>query len=383
VAALRDAAPFAAFYAALFFALGVLLPFWPVYLEWKGLGAGEIGLLLALGTWAKAAANPVFGNWADRSGNPRRVLTGLAGAAALATLAMPMAEGFWPLVAAYLVLFPCFQALIPLGDSRALGVAAENGLDYGRMRLWGSLAFLVAVLGVGELLDVAAPAVLPWVVLGAFVFLMGITTRLPTPSQAPRRGADGSVLALFRSRRFALFLAVGALLQASHAVYYGFSAVHWTAAGLSPATVGWLWAEGVVAEILLFAVSGRVVTRLRPEGLLALAAAGGLLRWTVLAGTTALPALIAVQGLHAATFGAAHLGAMHFIFRWTRETGGQATAQGVYTAVAGGIGMGLAMLGAGALFDAVGGQAFAAMAVMSVMAGVLLLWLFRDAPQAA
>jgi PPP family 3-phenylpropionic acid transporter len=379
VAALRDAAPFAAFYAALFFALGVLLPFWPVYLEWKGLGGGEIGVLLALGTWAKAAANPVFGGWADRSRYPRRVLTGLAGAAMLAAAAMPLADGFWLLAAAYLVLFPCFQALIPLGDSRALGVAAEKGLDYGRMRLWGSLAFLIAVLGVGELLDIAAPGVLPWVLVGAFVLLFGITARLPAPDHTASRGSDGKAFGLLRSRRFALFLTVGALLQASHAVYYGFSAVHWTAAGLSPATVGWLWAEGVVAEILLFAVSGRVVTRLRPEGLLAVAAVGGLIRWTVLAGTTALPALAAVQVLHAATFGAAHLGAMHFIFGWTRKTGNQATAQGLYTAVAGGVGMGLAMLGAGTLFEAVGGQAFAAMAAMSLAAGVLNLWLFRGA----
>lgn len=376
MAAVREALPFAAFFAALFFALGVFLPFWPVYLNFKGLDGAAIGTILALGTWTKAATNPVFGRLADRSRRPHRVLVGLAAAAFLGTLTFPLLNGFGPLLVAYLAVFTAFQALIPIGDSRTLRVAAQTGMAYGRVRLWGSAAFLAATLGVGALLDRTDPDVVPWLLAGAFAVLIALAAWLPAP--APDAGAPDrrGVSALLRDRHFAVFLAVGALLQGSHAVYYAFSAVHWTNSGLGAATVGWLWAEGVIAEIGVFFLGGRAVAFLGPLGLLAVAAAGGLIRWTTLAASTALPALAAVQLLHAATFAAAHLGAVHFITRRAPH-GLQATAQGIYSAASGGVGMGLAMLAAGALYDAFAGKAFLAMAAMSLLATLLLAVLFR------
>jgi PPP family 3-phenylpropionic acid transporter len=372
----RDAAPFAGFYAALFFALGVFLPFWPVFLEHKGLDGAAIGTILGLGTWAKAAGNPLLGRLADRSARPRLVVVALAVVALAGTFAFPHLAGFWPLLIAYVVVFSAFQALIPIGDSRTLTVAADKGLDYGRLRLWGSAAFLAAVLGMGEVLDRAPASVIPWALALAFAALVGLAAALPAPRPATTTPGGRGVRTLIGDPSFVVFLVAVALLQASHAVYYAFSAVHWTTSGLSAATVGWLWAEGVIAEIGLFYIGARVVARLGPIGLLAAAAAGGLLRWTVLAGTTALPALIAVQGLHAMTFGAAHLGAMYFITRHApREL--QATAQGISAAATGGVGMGLAMLGAGPLYDAVAGRAFLAMAAMSLAALPLILWLAR------
>jgi len=372
----RDAVPFAGFYAALFFALGVFLPFWPVFLAHKGLDGTATGTILALGTWAKAAGNPILGRVADRSPRPRFVVVALALVALAGTFAFPHLAGFWPLLIAYVVVFTAFQALIPIGDSRTLTVAADKGLDYGRLRLWGSAAFLAAVLGMGELLDRMPASIIPWTLALAFAALVGLAASLPAPRAHGRAGRGRGVRALMGDPAFVVFLVAVALLQASHAVYYGFSAVHWTNSGLSAATVGWLWAEGVIAEIALFFVGTRIVAAIGPIGLLALAAAGGLLRWTVLSGTTALPALAAVQGLHALTFGAAHLGAMYFISRHApREL--QATAQGVSAAATGGVGMGLAMLGAGPLYDAVAGRAFLAMAGMSLAAVPLVAWLAR------
>ncbi len=374
----RAALPFAGLYGAIFLALGVFLPFWPVFLTHRGLSGAEIGTILALGTWLKVASNPALGRLADRAGQRRRVLSALAVFALIAATAFLVAEGFWALLFVHLLVFPAFQATIPIGDSRTLAAAGRHGFDYGRVRLWGSLAFLLAVLGMGEALDGRSPELVAWAVLAGFGLLLLATRLLPESErqETPHRPAPAT--ALLADRPFLLFLGVGALLQASHAVYYAFSAVHWTAQGLSPATVGWLWAEGVVAEILLFAVGGRVLARLGPLGLLLAAALGGLVRWTTLGLTTALPALAVVQALHAATFGAAHLGAMHFIAR-RAPAGLQSTAQGVYSAVSGGVGMGLAMAAAGALYDATGGRAFLAMAGMSAAGGVLALLLSRRA----
>jgi PPP family 3-phenylpropionic acid transporter len=139
--------------------------------------------------------------------------------------------------------------------------------------------------------------------------------------------------------------------------------------------IGGLWAEGVVAEILLFSVSGFFVARFGPIGLLALAGFSGIARWAVLAQSTELAALLSVQVLHAITFGAVHLGAMHFVAR-NAPPGLSATAQGIY-ASASGLAMGLAMIGAGGLFAAFQGNAFFAMAAISAVGTGLaaLLWL--------
>jgi PPP family 3-phenylpropionic acid transporter len=177
-----------------------------------------------------------------------------------------------------------------------------------------------------------------------------------------------------RNPVFVLFLAATGLLQASHAVYYGFATLHWRAAGLDEAVIGALWAEGVVAEILLFVASGAFVRRLGPQGLLLLAAVGGMVRWTATAYSTGLGVLFAAQTLHALTFAAAHLAAMHFIAR-AAPPELSATAQTVYAAVGMGIVFGAAMWAAGGLYAAFGGGAFLAMAGLSTAGGLLALLL--------
>ncbi|MBK1668481.1 3-phenylpropionate MFS transporter [Rhodovibrio sodomensis] len=375
-ARLRAAMPFALFYGAVFVTLGVYLPFWPVFLESRELSGAEIGTVLALGTWMKTAINPLAGQLADRTGRRRTVLAALALTALVAGALFTQVAGFWAVLAVHLLLFPTFHATIPIGESQTMAAVAERGFDYGRLRLWGSLAFILGVLGVGDLLTRLDPDAVLYGVMAGLVLVVLAARGLPPVARPRDRTSRAPLSALLGQRRFLLFLAIGSLLQASHAVYYGFSAVHWQAAGLSPATVGWLWSEGVVAEVLLFAAGAALLARLGPVGLLALAAAAGVLRWGLLAWTTELAPLIAVQALHAFTFGAAHLGAMHYIAR-SAPPGLQATAQGVYAGTSGGIVMGATMLGAGWLYDVTGGGAFLAMAAMSAAAGALAWPLLR------
>jgi PPP family 3-phenylpropionic acid transporter len=181
---------------------------------------------------------------------------------------------------------------------------------------------------------------------------------------------------LLSDRNFLLFLTAAGLLQGSHAAYYGFSAVYWQAAGLSGTIIGLLWAEGVIAEVIFFAVSATVFARTGPAALLLIAGVAGILRWAVLGMTTDLPALFAVQLLHAATFGAAHFGAMHFIAR-AAPPGLAATAQGLYSAAAGGIGIGFALLLAGKLYGINEASAFLAMAGLSLGGAILAMPLYQ------
>ena len=157
---------------------------------------------------------------------------------------------------------------------------------------------------------------------------------------------------------------------------YAFGTIHWRAAGISDRVIGLLWAEGVIAEILLFLIGGAFMRRIRPADALLMAAAGGVLRWAVLGYSTDPLALFAVQGLHALTFGAAHLGAMAFVAR-AAPAGFTATVQSLYNAIGMGAASALAIMLAGPLYAAVGGDAFYLMSALSLAGGAAALVLRR------
>src|SRR5690348_147352 len=152
----RPAAQLAAFYAAAFLVVGVQLPFWPVWLAGHGLDPTQIAGVFAAAIWAKIVATPAIAALADRIGHRRTVMTALAGAAWLAYAALWPVGGLWPLLALNLLGGVAQSALMPLGDAVTLAAVGERGLDYGRIRVWGSLSFVLASVGGG-----AALAVMP------------------------------------------------------------------------------------------------------------------------------------------------------------------------------------------------------------------------------
>ncbi len=253
-------------------------------------------------------------------------------------------------------------------------------LDYGRIRLWGSVTFILAAVAGGRILKGGSVDLVWWMIVGAALLILASTFLLPRDTQ-PRLAREEGTRTWSRAQQlvlqpsFLLFLLVSGLIQASHAVYYGFATLHWLSLGYSETIIGVLWAEAVIAEILLFAVSNRVVGRVGPERLLLLACALGVVRWLVTGATGALPVLFAVQLLHAMTYGAAHLAAMHFIQR-TTPAELSATAQSVYSATAMGVIMGAAMFVSGPLYETLGAAAYTWMAGMAALAtaGAVMLW---------
>jgi PPP family 3-phenylpropionic acid transporter len=363
-----------AFYAASFLVVGIQLPFWPVWLAGRGLDAQAIALLFAAAIWAKVVATPVIGALADRLGRPRAVMVALAAIACLGYAALWRAEGFWPLLWLNLVAGVAQSALMPLGDSITLAAVRGARLDYGRIRVWGSISFIIAAVGSGWLLggpSTAAPDNTVLVlVLAASVTLLLACLAVPSAPAGPVAGSRWRALGEFAAdRRFWLFVASGAALQSSHQLYYGFGTLYWRELGFSDTVIGILWAEGVVAEIVLFWLSAPLVARIGPLGLMALGGVAGILRWSLLGLMPGLAAAAVLQLLHGCTFGASHLGAMYFLAR-SVPPGAAASAQSLYAAVSAGLGSGLVMLAAGAIYTAYGGQGYLLMAVLSAF-GVL------------
>lgn len=366
----------ALFYGASFAVLGIMLPFWPVWLASRGLDPSEIGLVLALLTAIRIVATPAVAHYADRIGERRRVIVWLSAISAVAFAMFFLARDFWPILIITALFSSTRAGVMPLGESLTMLCAHERGLDYGRLRLWGSLSFMAAAAATGWLLTGRPEDLVFWLVLGALVFSLGSCLALPEarPGKASRGRAP--LIGVLRTKSFVLFLAAAALVQGGHAVYYAFGTLSWRAAGHSDTVIGLLWAEGVIAEVALFAVGARLLKVITPAGLIALGGAAGALRWAVTGADPDLPVLIVMQLLHAFTFGAAHLGAIHFVARAV-PTAESATAQSLYAAASIGAGLGLAMLISGPLYDAFGGGAYYAMAAMSAMGCALGLLLGR------
>lgn len=365
-----------AYYAALFAAVGIHLPFWPLWLADKGLSPAHIGWIVAATYLVKLTVSPMVGHMADRAGQRRWLMVVLAGGAALLWLAFGMVDGFWPILAVTLLALGLWSGIMPVGESLSLAAVYAHRLDYGRVRLWGSLAFIASASVVGRLLVDHPPAILLGLVAGALALTALACAALPEDHHPKGDAKPLPVLPLLTSRPFVLFLAAASLNQAGHTVYYAFATIHWKAAGIADDTIGLLWSEGVLAEIALFAVSGPVLKRMGPGALLLAAGLAGILRWSVLGATTELPWLVAAQVLHGATFGCAHLGAMHFI-QQAVPAPLSARAQGIFAAVAGGLAPGLMSPLTGGLYQSLGGHAFLVMALFGAGSAIMAWLLMR------
>ncbi len=367
----------AIFYAAIFTVIGLRMPYWPVWLSGRGLGPGEIGVVLAVSSWMQVAAAPWVASRVDRRGERRKVLSILAAAAALGYALFDLTGGFVSILLVAGIVAAVFTPIMPLGDNLAMLAVARHGIDYGRARLWGSISFMVAATAGGAAIADHSDRVL-WLIVAAVAATAVAGMLLPDLRTARQRDRMGALRVLLADRRFIAFLATAGCLQGSHAMIYGFGTLHWQGAGLAPAFVGLLWAESVVAEILFFAWGKHVLARLGPLGLLGAAAVAGLVRWPLTAIGTDPTLLLLLQPLHALTFGAAHLGAMTYIARIVTPER-SATAQSLHSAIAGGIAFGIAMPLAGILYGLFGGAGFAAMTLFSAAGLAGTLWLARRA----
>jgi len=364
------------FYAVLFVTLGVQLPFLPVWLAAKGLDPQDIGIVLAAAVVVRVFAIPLATRVADRRG-VRGVIIIAAVAATVALGALGLTAGMVAIMIAYALASAAYMPVMMLADTYALRGLAQRGLAYGPVRMWGSVAFIFASFGAGALLDVIAARDLIWLIVAAMAMatlaataLVPLDIDIVNPTASSPRATP-----VWRDLSFLAVIAAASLIQASHAVYYGFSTIDWQAAGFGGQTIGALWALGVIAEIGMFAASARLPPALTPGALLLIGAAGALLRWSAMAAGPPAAALPALQALHGLSFGATHLGALGFVVRAAPRRAG-ATAQG-YLAVALGLTMAAAMAAAGALYDRYGGHAYAAMAVMACLGGMCAFFAWR------
>lgn len=339
-------------FAGLFLSLGVQIAFLQLWLEDWGLSAAEIGVLNLLAVAVRIIAGVVAPSLADRLGRPRAMIVGLALLGAAAGALHLVAQGRLEIYLLTIFLSAAYAGLMPMADAHGYAAAEREGFSYRRARSVGSFAFLVATLAGGVAVErFGANAAPIWIAVSLAVAALAawgapIRAEAETPEGSGRlAGPDrAGVRAFLTSGVFLLFFASVAGSMASHAVYYVYGSIHWRALGYSEAEIGALWAVGVAAEILLFFVGRTVIDALGPVKALWLASIGAALRWSAMTLDPGGAALVLLQCLHAVSFALAHLAALAFIAE-AAPANRRATAQGVLTAVSGGV----AMFGATAL----------------------------------
>jgi len=357
-------------YFTYFFSYGIFLPFWGVWLKGEGIAPETIGILLGAGLVARFLGSLLI---APRVKDPSHLVSALR---LLALLTLAFAVGFcfgngWGwlmLVIAGFNLF--FSPLVPLTDALAATWQKQIRMDYGRVRLWGSLAFVIGSALTGQLVAVwGHNAILYSLILSVLTMLLGMLLKPSVMPQGEARthgGAERSLWALLKEGPVWRFLLCVTLLQGAHAGYYSFGSIYWQEAGYSASTIGYLWSLGVVAEVIIFASSNVLFRRWNARNLLLLSACCGVLRWSLMAYSTELGWLLLIQILHCGTFTVCHLAAMRFIA--ARQGQEVIRLQAVYSALAMGGGIAVMTVIAGFLFEHWQGGVFWVMAAVAAPA---------------
>jgi PPP family 3-phenylpropionic acid transporter len=354
----------AALYAGLFMLGGIQLPYFPLWLKAKGLDAEQIGLVLAVPMVVRLFAIPVAARIAEHTGALRGLIATTLAAATLGFALVGFANGFLAILVLVALATAALSPSTPLAETYALHGLGERNRAYGPVRMWGSVAFVVGTFLAGYAVDALPAHDLIWLIVAAIALSALAGIALEPMNVAPHAPALGHSRRLRTNPLFVAVTAASALIQGSHAVYYGFSALDWSKAGIDGKAIAALWALGVVAEIVLFALQGRLPPFLTPPLLIMIGGAGAALRWLVMAFDPPAMLLPVLQILHGLSFGATHLGAMALLVRVAPQ-GRTATAQAYYA-----IGLGAVMAAmmslSGWLYAAYGGRAYAAMALAAV-----------------
>ncbi|WP_159739636.1 3-phenylpropionate MFS transporter [Vibrio atypicus] len=358
------------YFIGFFFAYGVYLPFWALWFEEQGVSPTDIGLLVGIGFATRCVANIVLTPRIHKVEHLMPALRWLSFAALLFVGFHFFAGGsFWLMALATVLFNLCCGPIVPLSDAMANYYSRLKLLDYGRTRLWGSIAFIAGSTVVGFMVakfgtDMILYTALVGVLVGLIFSMRSIN---PMPVTTAEEHAERPKLTeLLREIPVVKFLLLVALIQGSHAAYYSFSSIYWKGAGYSEDIIGYLWSLGVVAEVAIFALSKRLFAGWSLRAFFVVAAVGVIVRWGLTASTTMLLALVMIQLLHGVTFAIAHIGAIQYI--QNSEPHKMVALQALYNAIPLGAFIALMTTLSGWGYEKWGANVFWAMAAMGVLA---------------
>lgn len=345
-----------AFYFFFFAIVGTLMPYWGPYLRTLDFSAEQIGELFAVINLSRIVAPNVWGSLADRSGRRMRLVRVASLLAMVSFTGVFFGHGYWWLLGVTAAFSFFWNGAMPQFEANTMNHLAPHEHYYSRVRLWGSIGFIVAVVLLGVLVDLLAVGIVPYAVLIWFVGMWLAAQATPERAGAPAREQDGDFWTVLRRPEVLGFLAAAFLSQLGHGPYYAFFSIYLQEHGYGSDLIGVLWAWGVIAEIGVFMLIHRWLPQYGPRWLMIAALLLGGVRWFAIgAFPQSLGLLFAAQTLHAATFGIYHAVGIAVINRFFQGRS-QGRGQAVYSSMTFGAGVAAGSVAAGYLWQPLGGS---------------------------
>lgn len=367
------------FYFAYFAVLGAMVPFWSLFLQDRGFSLTEIALLTAIPLGTRIVAPNIWGWIADH----RNARLPVVRAGTLVAIVLFCGVWFVDSFAGMALVMTGYSffwnAVLPQFEVVTLNHLGPRIAEYSRVRLWGSIGFIIAVVGLGAVFDIISVAWLPAFMLAIMVAMWWMSLVTAEVVAAARQHTDaGEFMRLLRQPVIWALLVACLLINLSHGPYYTYFSIYLETRGWTRLGIGGLWALGVIAEVIVFIYMHRILAGVGAVAVLGAAAFGVVVRWLLLAYfSDNLAALLFAQVLHAVTFGFLHAAAIHLthlLFTGSSQGRGQA----LFSSMSYGVGGASGALAAGALWPVYGAQvSFVAMSVTGVLALLITLMLAR------
>ncbi len=371
-------------YAFLMVGTGMQLPFLPLWLAAKNLNLQEIALVLGAMTGSRMLSIPVIAYIADRHRNRRRLLI-MSGFASMAGyLLLSQAQSFDQILTLAMLASIFNAPIFPLAEGFSSEASAAHGVQYGRIRLWASLSFLLGNLGGGLLLIVLPVSSVVYLIAVAQGFSAFVLLSLPPdPSTSTEGHREASLPGLgikpLLTKTFLLLMLTGAIGQSSHAMINSFGPLLWHEAGQSELAIGSFWAVAVMIEVLLLYHGKDLVERFGAQNLMIAGIAGGFIRWVLMVPQLGYGYWVALQTLHALSFAMLHLATMQCLLLFVPRSS-RNLAQGIYAAASGGLAMTIMTWTAGAMVGRLQSYTYLVMAGVSLAALAFALAFRRISP---
>ncbi len=417
---MRFSAVLGMYYFAYFAYVGAYSPYITLYFKELGMTAAQIGLLYSIPQVMRIFGPSAWGHLADVSGRPQVILrvaavcsliafagmywngggagtwsvfwggaagsvtpAGVIGTARVAgagAAAGAGASGVLPAVSfawlfAVLVAVHFFtSAQMPLVEAITLDHVRERPGDYGRIRVWGSVGFIAAVLGLGYLLDVLPVQWVIHVTVALLALVALVSFLIPAPVKHVHEGAAVSLRRQLMTRPVQVFLAASMLNAFAHAALYTFFSIYLAQLGYSKSVIGWMWSIGVLIEVGVFQCMPQLMRRFSLETLFFSTFIACALRFVLIAWTAQWWwALVFAQLLHAFTFAIYHASAVG-LARQHFGAANQARGQAIYISVSFGLGGFAGAMASGLLWDWIGPSWTYTLSAAAGLLGAMLLW---------
>ena len=362
------------FYFFYYFFVGSFVPYWGIYLQSENFSPSSIGILLSLFQISRIVAPNFWGWLADHSGHRVKWIKLTSFLGLIGFIGIFWAKGFFWIFLIMSALSLFTSSTLPLAESLTLAHLATTDGHYSRIRLWGSIGFIVASLFLGYLIDLQGINILLWVLLITQAIIFFLSNTIPEAKEIHHKKNDLSIWKIIKTPSVVALLIGCTLMVSAHGVLYNFYSIYLKEHGYSSAAIGWLWAVGVICEIFIFMLMPKILRRYSLKTILLLSLFLGVIRFILIgASPNHFYLLLIAQMFHAATFGSFHAASIEVIayfFKGRNQSRGQA----IYNSVAYGIGGTIGGLGGGYLIQYLGGQLGFMIAAISPLIGFVVIW---------